>query len=83
MTNLTRELKTDDDFGEEEDEFANVSAPILLSGSWPQMTISEIKFDYLPPRPVTDALISRFFRGKEPAWCMPPPFTLLLLALLS
>jgi len=25
-------------------------------------------YDYMPPREVTDRLIARFFRGKEPAW---------------
>lgn len=37
------------------------------------MTMSEIIFDYMPPKPVTDRLIARFFRGKEPAWCMYHP----------
>ena len=34
------------------------------------MTVSEMVFEYLPMRPVTDQLIDRFFKGKEPAWRM-------------
>lgn len=46
------------------------------------MTMSEIIFDYMPPKPVTDRLIARFFRGKEPAWCMYPPDLLCSLAIM-
>ncbi|SPO05104.1 uncharacterized protein DNG_07789 [Cephalotrichum gorgonifer] len=70
VTELTRELKTNDDDADDEDDFAGPSGPVLLSGSWPQMTVSEMIFDYMPPKPVTDRLIARFFLGKEPAWSM-------------
>lgn len=36
------------------------------------MTMSDIMFYYMPPKEVTDRLITRFFQGKEPAWRMCP-----------
>jgi hypothetical protein len=33
-----------------------------------QASVTDMLYDYMPPREVTDRLIARFFRGKEPAW---------------
>ncbi len=41
----------------------------LLSGGFPRVAVAEV-LRYLPPRPVTDAMIARFFEGREPAWMM-------------
>ncbi|KAK3367621.1 hypothetical protein B0H63DRAFT_529337 [Podospora didyma] len=41
--------------------------PILLLGGFPRISVAELA-SYLPPRPVADRLIARFFQAKEPAW---------------
>jgi hypothetical protein len=70
---MTGELRTvDEDDMEETEVIVDTSlalqpGPVLLLGSFPNASILEL-VEYLPPKPITDQLISRFFLGKEPAW---------------
>lgn len=47
----------------------------LLAGGFPRVTTAEV-FRYLPPRPIADLLIRRFFQGSEPilSTSLPSPF---------
>ncbi|KAM9885608.1 hypothetical protein VD0002_g1509 [Verticillium dahliae] len=78
VTRLTDELKTTDTgHGEREDDdaddldsaFASTEGPVLLLGTFPPATTQDL-MDYLPQKDITDRLIARFFKGKEPAWSM-------------
>ncbi|RNJ58924.1 hypothetical protein D7B24_004017 [Verticillium nonalfalfae] len=75
VTRLTDELKTTDTgHGEREDDdtddldssFASTEGPVLLLGTFPPATTQDL-MDYLPQKDITDRLIARFFKGKEPA----------------
>ena len=70
MTALTAELTTQD---EDMDAFdvdvaSQLQGPlILLGGGSPEDTVSDFISD-LPPRPIADRLIRKFFEVDEPAW---------------
>ncbi|KAJ9133395.1 Fungal specific transcription factor domain-containing protein [Pleurostoma richardsiae] len=75
ITKLTDDLKTVDD---ETLDYPGVDfempesaqqGPILLLGTFPKTSLQDM-LTFLPPRPVTDRLIARFFAGKEPAWLL-------------
>ncbi|KAK5659355.1 hypothetical protein OQA88_1448 [Cercophora sp. LCS_1] len=71
ITILTRDLRTDDDpfdhFGHVYDSMSTVQGPALLVGGFPRAIVAEL-IALLPPQPVVDRLIARFFAAKEPAW---------------
>ncbi|KAB5513167.1 fungal-specific transcription factor domain-containing protein [Coniochaeta sp. 2T2.1] len=72
LATLTNDLHTeDDDDCDDPTELAalNQSGPLLLLGAFPAASMPELIAN-LPPRPVTDRLIARFFQGKMPAWMM-------------
>ncbi|KAB5533447.1 fungal-specific transcription factor domain-containing protein [Coniochaeta sp. 2T2.1] len=72
LATLTNDLHTEDDEDcDDPTELAtlNQSGPLLLLGAFPAASMPELIAN-LPPRPVTDRLIARFFQGKMPAWMM-------------
>lgn len=76
LTELTNDLRTIDDDPEDPVELAAAKqqGPVLLLGSFPRASVSEL-LAYLPPRLVTDRIVARFFQATEPNWsrslCVP------------
>jgi hypothetical protein len=46
----------------------DTGGPILFTGCYIPVTVTEMVREHMPPRPVADRLVARFFAGKEPAW---------------
>ncbi|KAK0611451.1 hypothetical protein B0T14DRAFT_530400 [Immersiella caudata] len=71
VTVLTRDLTTDEGPADPDDhvDAPAVQGPVLLVGGFPRVNVAELTL-LLPPRPLVDRLIARFFEAKEPAWVM-------------
>jgi hypothetical protein len=55
----------EDDEDDAPEDLFHQEGPILLLGFG---MMSQATFQHLPPKPIADQLIARFFQGKEPAW---------------
>ncbi|KAK3936842.1 hypothetical protein QBC46DRAFT_268874 [Diplogelasinospora grovesii] len=73
IADLTNDHKTADEASDDHDPVMQATfdkkGPVLLLGGFPHATVTEM-IVHLPPRPVADRLIARFFQTKEPAWMM-------------
>jgi hypothetical protein len=71
ITAMTRDLTTGEGTTNLDDrvDIPVVQGPVLLAGGFPHVSIEELTL-ILPPRPLVDRLIARFFEAKEAAWAM-------------